>query len=111
MAYLEDYNQIKTDAGYLIQTPERIRQYLEIVDFIIVRTGAKSSDPEYNKLPESNVFCYDRFGKLIWDWEDREIATIKIKNGKLVLFNPSMYGYEFFVDVKTGQKQHVNIRK
>lgn len=111
MAYIEDYNQIKTDAGYLIYTPERIRQYLEIDDFIVIRTGAKSSDPGHQNLPKSNVFCYDRFGKLLWDWEDREIANIKIKNGKLVLFNPSSYGYEFIVDVKTGRKQQVNIIK
>lgn len=109
MAYLEDYNQIVTDGGYKITTNARIRQYLSYNDLLIVRTGAKSGDLEFKKsASDSNVFCYDDYGRLLWKWNDNEIADIRITKGKLVLYNPSGLGYAFVVDEKTGNKLKID---
>ena len=109
MAYLEDYNQIITDGGYKIITNARIRQYISHNNLLIVRTGVKVGDSEFIKAAtESTVYCYDDYGRLLWEWSDNEIADIRIIKGKLILYNPSGLGYTFEVDEKTGKKLKIN---
>lgn len=103
MAYLIDYNKINTVSGYQINTPARIRQYLEFKGKLIINVAASNTDIEYNKLEGGNVFCYDEYGKKIWQSKSKNVAEIFIENNQLYFYDTSSIGYNCSIDLETGE--------
>jgi hypothetical protein len=110
MAYLEDYNQMISNGGYLITTESRIRQYLEIKKMLIIRTQPKKGDSEFSAR-KGCVFCYDEYGEMIWEFKEEGISEINVKDNKLFIYVSSSLGYEYEIDYKNGNKLKINIVK
>lgn len=103
MAFIEDYNQIRTIAGRLITTSARLRQYLEFKSYLIITVGASQKDPEYGKDIGGNAFCYDEYGNLKWQSKSKNVTEIYLENNELHFYDTSSIGYDCIIDVETGE--------
>ena len=89
----------------IITFPLNIAQVIDVEGLVIVRLRLEG---ENNIM--RNVYAYDRKGNLIWTIQEPHIqpsgtfpiySFIRIEDGKLIAGNT--VGYDYFVDLKTGE--------
>jgi hypothetical protein len=98
MAVLEDYNKVRTMGGYMITTNCRIRQYVEMKNYLIIQTFPKSGDNEYG-IEDSSIRCYDEYGNLKWVFSLGVTGIGKADENTVTLFDGE---YLHYLDVATG---------
>ncbi len=97
-------NQLLISGDIKIILPDNIIEVLSLDNYILV-----CIDYHYNKQEEKfnyeggNVFCYDSYGDLKWQWKSKGATRIWIEKDGFHIYDTTSLGYDCLVNVETGE--------